>query len=187
MFDSLITPAYLHEGRKPFFCHTLNFSQIFHLGNDGKSLHLPQNKHLDICKQCETKKKQNEIGKQGQDLPSWRAFNRTTENTPQSRAGVSLCVLSTNLCEMPMDFPPAQDKFGLLVADLLQLLQLLEGACVENSQDGLSGLVQHRRVKLGLPTIHLDVFFALWLLTENGDLHLSYSTVMDRTASSVKK
>ncbi len=65
-----------------------------------------------------------------------------------------------------MDLPPAQDELRLLVADLLQTLQLFEGAGIENLQDFLSGLLQHRCVELGLPAVLYYILFTIWRLKE---------------------
>lgn len=65
-----------------------------------------------------------------------------------------------------MDLSPAQDELCLLVTDLLQTLQLFEGAGVENLQDFMSGLLQHRCVELGLPAIRINVLFTIWRLRE---------------------
>lgn len=63
-----------------------------------------------------------------------------------------------------MNLPPAQDEFCLLVANLLQTFQLFEGACVEDLQDFLPGLLQHRCVELGLPGILCYVLLTIWRL-----------------------
>lgn len=48
-------------------------------------------------------------------------------------------LLFLDLCKVTVDLSPAQDELRLLVSDLLQTLQLLERARVENLQDFLPG------------------------------------------------
>lgn len=83
---------------------------------------------------------------------------------------------STNLYEMTVDLPPAQDELSLLVADLLQTLQLFERAGIENVQDFLSGVLQHRCFDLGLPGFHHYVLFTIWKLRDRRD---KYSIKLD--------
>ena len=75
-------------------------------------------------------------------------------------------MFSTNLCEVTMDLPPAQDEFGFLDPNLLQAFQLFEWAAVEDLQDVLPGMLQHWRVNLGLPAILYHVLFTIWRLRE---------------------
>lgn len=71
---------------------------------------------------------------------------------------------SADLHEAAVDLPPAQDELGLLVPDLLQLLQLFEGALVEDVQDLLPRALQDRRVQLRLPARLRHVLFTVWWL-----------------------
>lgn len=50
---------------------------------------------------------------------------------------------STNLWEVAVDLPPAQDELGLLVTYLLQAFKLFEGAFIEDLQDLLPRVLQN--------------------------------------------
>ena len=75
-----------------------------------------------------------------------------------------LDIYCANLYEVTVDLPPAQDELCLFVSDLLQTLQLFEGARVENVKDFLPGALQHRRVELRLPAVLHYVLFTIWRL-----------------------
>lgn len=76
-------------------------------------------------------------------------------------AEAELCEDRRHLGKVTVDFPPAQDELGLLVADLLETFQVFQWACVENVQDPLSPLFQHRRVQHRLPSSRHHVLFTV--------------------------
>lgn len=67
---------------------------------------------------------------------------------------------------MSVDLPPAEDELGLLVSNLLQALQVFEGAGVEDHEDILSGALHHGAIQVRLPAQWTYVLFIARLLEQ---------------------
>lgn len=99
-------------------------------------------------------------------MSRWKIYHTQTWSSYTQK----LCD-ETNLGEVTVEFPPAQDELGLLVPYLLETLQFFKRTGVQNLQDFLSGLLQHWCVQLGLPfTLH--VLFTIWRLRNMERTHL---------------
>lgn len=105
-------------------------------------------------------------------MSRWKIYHtQTWSSYTQKLFSGELCD-ETNLGEVTVEFPPAQDELGLLVPYLLETLEFFKRAGVQNLQDFLSGLLQHWCVQLGLPfTLHY-VLFTIWKLRNMERTHL---------------